>query len=201
MSLAKTPKAENADPLRLKAGREAKRKEAARRAGFTRGGYLEWLFNNAKIGQAQYLAGCRVRALFAEREGQARGIDWSLERVDGGRADRDFLNVSTTDAERSLKRLAEGLGPDQAFVLFAVIGLGQSIQTAAGYFAEDGKERLAPSAEKALKDYCGRLIKDALGHAAFHFGFATKAAATARNRRLRLWCDAGLSTILECEQA
>ncbi|MEP1934961.1 MAG: hypothetical protein ABJJ37_27115 [Roseibium sp.] len=176
----------NVDPLRITAGKAERKKEAHRRSGFTRGGYLEWLYNNRKIRQAQYLAGCRVRALFAERQGQARGIDLTAERVDGGRRPCDRQSVGAADAERLLKSLGNRLGADQAFVLFHVIGAGFSLNDVATHFMEPEKLKKTGLADKPSRDYCGRLLKDALHHAAFFLGYATRAADCPVHRRVQL---------------
>ncbi|MBD8875422.1 hypothetical protein [Roseibium polysiphoniae] len=195
MAKLKPAKLDNTDPLRLTSAKQARTKEAARRAGYQRGAYLEWLYNNRKIKKAQYLAGCRVRALFAEREGRAKSMDLSNDRVDGGNPERDFLRVATLDADRSLKDLAAALGPDQAFVLFHGIGLGLPIQEVAAYFVEPDKVGKSETVDRISKDYCGRLIKDGLHHAAFFFGYATRAAETQIGKRSYFWYVKDISTI------
>ncbi|MBD8894027.1 hypothetical protein [Roseibium litorale] len=178
------PQAENADPLRLTASKVERKKEASRRMGYQRGAYLEWLYNKHIIGEAQYLAGCRVRALFVERQGYSKSLDLVNPRVDGGKIDRDFLLVATTDAERMLKVLSTKLGQDQTFVVFCVLGLGFSIQEVAAHFVDQGKEGKSEKVDKATKDYCGRLFRDGLNHAAFFFGYAVAAARSTRGLNL-----------------
>lgn len=190
MSVTK-PRLENTDPLRLTAAKQARKAEARRRLGYQRGAHLEWLFNNRKIGKAQYLAGCRVRALFAENLGQLKSLDLSNDRVDGGKPDRDYLLVSASGAEKMLTQLGQRLGPDLAFVLFRVVGMGCSVQEVAAYFSDRETEG---AADRASKDYCGRLLKDGLNHAAFFFGLATRAQGSRLAARIDFACVSGMST-------
>lgn len=147
-------------------------KEASR-PPYTRGNHLEWLKNRGQLSDAQYRAGCQIRALFAEKEGRAKSLDLLNDRVDGGGGSRDFLFVATVDADRKLKALARFLGVDQACAVFLVVGLGLSVAAVVDQF-EDGKQEKDAKASRATSDYVGRLVRSGLSHAAFHFGYAVR---------------------------
>ncbi|WP_109314762.1 hypothetical protein [Pseudovibrio ascidiaceicola] len=155
---------DNTDPLRLHAPKKAQKQERLRRAKYQRGQALEWLFNNKHINKQQYLAGCKIRALFAECEGQASSIDLMQPRVDCSRKVRDWLMVSTTEAHKTLERVAALLGPDQTQAVFAIAGQGLSITEAAVAFEENDEKREAGTPSRATRDYVSRLMRNGLGH-------------------------------------
>ncbi len=184
MKKPRKPNPENVDPLRISGTKAEKKRGAFRRSTYQRGNHLEWLMNRRHITEAQYKAGCRLRAIFVEAQGHIRSLDLTNDRVDGGKPARDFLFVGTTDAERSLIRLRASLGIDQAFVLFAIVGIGMSIEETAESFMEtpgQGKP------DKATKTFCGRLLNEGLHHAAFFFGYAMRAKGSAIDRRIRVY--------------
>ncbi|KZK96427.1 hypothetical protein PsAD5_02620 [Pseudovibrio sp. Ad5] len=156
----------NTDPLRLRGTKKEQKQEVLRRAKYQRGQALEWLYNNKHITKLQYLAGCKIRALYAECEGQASSIDFTQPRVDCSRKVRDWLLVSTTDANRTLERIAALLGPDQSQAVFAIAGQGLSITEAAIGFEENEAKREAGTPSRATRDYVSRLARNGLGHVA-----------------------------------
>ena len=160
------PSFDNTDPLRLTASKKAQKQEKLRRAKYQRGQSLEWLYNNKHINKQQYLAGCKIRALFAECEGQASSIDFTQPRVDCSRKVRDWLMVSTTEAHRTLEQIAALLGPDQSQAVFAIAGQGLSMTEAALAFEENEDKREAGMPSRATRDYVSRLARNGLGHVA-----------------------------------
>jgi len=168
--------------------RKTRVKGCANRPASTRGNHLEWLKDRGQISDCQYQAGCQIRALFVEKEGRAKSLDLTNDRVDGGGAgDRDFLFVATCDADRKLKDLARSLGVDQAFAVFLVVGLGYPIKHVLEDFETVAPENRTAAWEKRVSKHVGQLVKSGLSHAAFFLGLAARAPERAAGRRLEFW--------------
>lgn len=177
------PRLENTDPLRLRSSRKAQEKEAERKRSYTRAAGLEWFFNNGKLTEAQYQAACCIRAMLTERHGSTGSVDYAKPRVDGSPPVRDWLLISSVDAERKLKQVFNVLGTDQALTVFRIAGFGETVQAVALEFEENPAKAATGKPSRSAREHVTRLFRDGLAHAAIVLGFGVEAPEGAAGRR------------------
>ncbi|KZL26060.1 hypothetical protein [Pseudovibrio sp. WM33] len=158
---------------------------------YTRASALEHMRSKGLLSDLQYRVACQISALMVEQGGQTRSIDYAQPVVDGGGVDRDWLLVSTTDAARKIKEIAQALGPDQAVVVFSIAGRSMSTNEVALLFEESRERRETAKPLRKTQDYVRQLLRDGLTRAAFHLGLAVTAPDTLVGKRLRIWRNLG----------
>ncbi|MGV2976476.1 hypothetical protein AB1P65_13555 [Roseibium alexandrii] len=174
MKKPRKPDPDNVDPLRISGTKAESNKQQYTRKSYQRGHHLEWLHNRKLISDVQYMAGCRVRAVFSEAHGQIKSLDILNDRVDGGGKAFDIRGSTLVEAKLRLDRLAAKLGKDQLFVLVGIAGIGMSLPDVASYFVEPNQVVPLDKVDRPAKDYCARLLKSALSHAAAEFGMVAR---------------------------
>ncbi|MBN9021302.1 MAG: hypothetical protein J0H08_04245 [Rhizobiales bacterium] len=152
------------DRLKAKAERKAAKRVEATRAAMIRGDTLGTLYARSAIDKRQHDAGVLVRALWAAKDGGARGVDMTAVKVDGGRMVTEAIRLGALDAERTLRRmLAEAdIGIEAAEVVLRVCGLGESLQTIANAFEPDPEKRMNGGCGSDTKAEVRRLIRSGL---------------------------------------
>ena len=153
------------DRLKAKAERKAAKRIEATRAAMIRGDTIGTLLARGAIDKRQHDAGVLVRALWAAKDGGARGIDPTAVKVDGGRFCGDAIQLGALDAERTLRRLIAqaDIGVEAAEVVLRVCGVGESLQTIANDFEPDPKNRANGGCGRDTLAEVRRLIRSGLG--------------------------------------
>lgn len=168
-----------------------KKKAAEDKRSYTRASALEHMRSKGLLSDLHYQVACLISTLMVEQGGQTRSIDYAQPVVDGGGADRDWLLVSTSDAARKIKEIAQALGPDQAVVVFSIAGRSLSTNEVALLFEESREHRESGKPLRKTQDYVRQLLRDGLTRAAFHLGLAVTAPDTLVGKRLRIWQNLG----------
>jgi hypothetical protein len=133
-------------PVRQKDQRRLERQ----RAEMTRGDALARLLTRGTIDKQMYAAGLHLRGLAHAAWAGTPAIDFTRERVSGGPARRDEVNVAMLDAEGELRRLllASQMGAEAADVVLRVCALDMLLTPIAVDAEEDAAARLGGGCRK-----------------------------------------------------
>lgn len=147
--------------------KERKRRERER-ADLTRGSQLARLLMRQVIDRRRFEAGAIIRQLYIQSAAGVSAVDFTRERVDGGKHVADQVQIGMLHAERELKRVLEksGMGDDAAYVVLAVAGCDISLTALALHLEENEKWRAAGRPSRDAQHIASYLLRTGLGKAA-----------------------------------
>lgn len=151
--------------------------------------YIEKLFGEKKIGEAQKRAGDRVRQLVESMGvglGSVKAIDLAKIRVDtsGGGVD---VRDSVLDAAQELTGLGRAMDADKHALVIRVCGFDERIKALAPSFEEDESKLVNGNCSQRTHDHCGRLFRSGLMQAAIYFGYASSREMQRYQSPMRVW--------------
>lgn len=172
--------ARQADPLGIlrrpaasetrKASGQASAKVRRERDGLLRSsGTVRRLLTQGAIGRREVQAANELLDLWELAAGGSlvRALDWTLERVDGGRRllEPDLL-IGAGDAERALWRVRCHVGARTWAVLVRVCCLGESVAAVAMDMEDDPAGKSNGACSRQTRDHVSRLLRSGLSDAA-----------------------------------
>lgn len=164
---------EQADPLMLNASNRARRAEGDRRESLQRK-HLEYFVLKGTIDPNQMKAACYLHDLMIASTGGMRTMDWTRERVDGGKRSNDPFGGGALDAERTLRKafLGAGLNYTQMEILLRIVGQQESLTCVAISFERKAEAKINGACSRETIGYIKRLFVEALDDV-YKFVFST----------------------------
>lgn len=154
---------EAGDPMLLQASGRKRRAEAARREDLQRR-HLDFLLGKGAINAEQFKAAAWLHDLMVVSTGGMKAMDWTRERVDGGKLPDGPFGGGALDAERKLRSafMGAGLSFDQQEIVLRVVGFEESLTAVAISFETKPEARSNGACSSATRFYVSRLLTEAL---------------------------------------
>ncbi|MHC5653723.1 hypothetical protein [Stappia sp. ICDLI1TA098] len=130
---------------------------------------IQRLYTQGALGKAEVAAALRLGDLWMKVQGGAhvRSLDWTVERVDGGRgAIEPDLLVGALEAERKLREVRVEIGSRAFAALRRIIIEGDSLATIACDLEEEASALSNGACSRKTRDFVSRQVRQALGDAA-----------------------------------
>lgn len=179
---------ETGDPMLLQASGRKRRAEAARREDLQRR-HLAFLLGKGTINSEQLKAAAWLHDLMVVSTGGMKAMDWTRERVDGGKLPDGPFGGGALDAERKLRSafVRAGLSFDQQEIVLRVVGFEESLTSVAISFETKPEARNNGACSRETQGHVKRLLADALT-AIYNLEFATNRMDERPGRAmLRAW--------------
>lgn len=136
-------------------------------------GTIQRLYTQKAIGKAEVAAAMRLGDLWMAAEGGSlvRSLDWTQERVDGGKGAREpDLLVGALGAEQKLHAVRAEIGARAYTTLRRVIMDGESLTVIACELEDDAGGRSNGACSRQTRDFVSRLLRHALRDVAVVLG-------------------------------
>jgi len=152
------------DPLRITGTTRQQHRRASEVEKLLKGTPLAKVRGKGKLSRRAFEAGATVHRLFLAGVGGVRGIDFTQEKVDGGRFDPQHQFSGSIDAWRQLAAMIEEsrMGDRAAAVVLRVAGQEEQLVSVALDFETNEKLRAQGKCSRITEGVVSQLLRDGL---------------------------------------